>query len=380
MKLRIKFFTAYLAILAMSGCHSQNRLKPSVHALVTSKHVAVCCQSKIPSRFASLHEGGTNIAVRTQLLSHEGMIYIEGGTYLMGADNDQAADDEYPKHKVTVKSLWMDKTEVTNAQFARFVKATGYVTTAERKADWEQLKKQLPPGTVKPDQNQLVAASLVFSAPEGPVNLSDYSKWWTWKKGADWKHPQGPDSNINGKENDPVVHVSFYDAMAFCKWTGKRLPTEAEWEWAARGGLQNKIYPWGNEPVEANKPKANSWQGQFPSQNTMWDRFYRVAPVATFAPNGYGLYDMAGNVWEWCSDNYAADYYHTVAELGLGNNPKGPLVSFDPDEPYAKKRVTRGGSFLCNDSYCSGYRVARRMKTSEDTGLENLGFRCVQDR
>ncbi|MBS1660269.1 MAG: formylglycine-generating enzyme family protein, partial [Bacteroidetes bacterium] len=289
----------------------------------------------------------------------------------------EAQPDEYPKHTVTVNGFWMDKTEVTNAQFAAFVKATGYITTAERKPDWEQLKKQLPPGTAKPDPSLLVAASLVFTPPDHPISLDDYGQWWSWKKGANWKQPQGPGSNIKGKDNYPVVQISWYDAMAYCKWAGKSLPTEAEWEFAARGGLSDNVYPWGNEKVNTGSAKGNFWDGHFPDHNTETDHYYHTAPVASFPSNGYGLFDMAGNVWEWCSDYYNHEYYH---ESGGLNNPKGPSKSYDPDEPYATKRVIRGGSFLCNDSYCSGYRVSRRMKSTEDSGLEHLGFRCVTRR
>lgn len=297
----------------------------------------------------------------------------------MGADNNQASQDEYPKHKVTVKGFWMDATEVTNAQFAAFVKATGYITTAERKPDWNELKKQLPPGTPKPDESMLVPASLVFSSPKHAVNLNDYSQWWTWEKGASWRHPEGLKSNLKGKENYPVVHISYYDALAYCKWAGKRLPTEAEWEWAARGGLKDKVYPWGNEPVDQGKAKGNFWQGHFPDRNDLKDKFYGLAPVKSFDPNGYHLYDMAGNVWEWCSDLYNYQYYSQLSKSGV-TDPKGPAKSFDPEEPYAKKHTVRGGSFLCNDSYCSGYRVSRRMKETEDSSSENLGFRCVKDK
>ncbi|MDB4901301.1 MAG: formylglycine-rating enzyme family protein [Mucilaginibacter sp.] len=341
---------------------------------------ALCCESNIPSRFPSLKSSQVMVIGPVKIKeAHAGMVWIKTGTFLMGGDNKQAAIDEYPKHKVTVDGFWMDATEVTNAQFAQFVKATAYITTAERKPDWTALKKQLPPGTPKPDDSLLVAASLVFAPPAHTVSLDDYSQWWEWKKDANWKHPHGPGSNIKGKENYPVVHISWFDAVAYCKWAGKRLPTEAEWEWAARGGLQNKLYPWGDEPVDEGKVKANTWQGHFPDQNTLRDKFYGLAPVASFAANGYGLYDMAGNVWEWCADYYNNKYYQTISRPGGIKNPQGPANSFDPDEPYAKKRVIRGGSFLCNESYCTGYRVSRRMKSTEDSGMEHLGFRGVQN-
>ncbi len=310
--------------------------------------------------------------------STAGMVYIPGGTFMMGGDNSQADKDEYPKHKVSIDGFYMDEHEVTNAQFQKFVDATGYVTTAEIKPDWEQLKKQLPPGTPQPPESQLVASSLVFTPPSQPVNLNDYSQWWSWVPGANWKHPEGPDSDIRGKENYPVVHISWDDASAYCKWAGKRLPTEAEWEFAARGGLKAKVYPWGDEGIAVGKPKANSWDGAFPNANSGRDGFADLAPVKQFAPNGYQLYDMGGNVWEWCSDWYRNDYYQAVNKPEGVKNPQGPADSYDPDEPYAPKKVARGGSYMCNDSYCSGYRVARRMKSSYDSGLSNMGFRCVK--
>lgn len=310
--------------------------------------------------------------------STKGMVYIPGGTFMMGGDNAQADKDEYPKHKVMVDGFYMDQHEVTNAQFKAFVDATGYVTTAEQKPDWEELKKELPPDTPKPDDSQLVPAALVFTPPNHAVNLQDYSQWWSWVPGANWKHPYGPKSDIKGKDNYPVVQVSWDDAMAYCKWAGKRLPTEAEWEYAARGGLKNEIYPWGNEGIAIGKPKANSFDGDFPYHNTGRDGFVGLAPVESFKPNGYKLYDMAGNVWEWCADWYRNDYYQSVTKPEGVKNPQGPSDSYDPEEPYAPKKVARGGSYMCNDSYCSGYRVARRMKSSYDSGLCNLGFRCVK--
>jgi formylglycine-generating enzyme required for sulfatase activity len=366
-----------LSGLIWSGCKQKQQSTSVTNQPTIVLKKAICCESGIPRRFASLGAHQIGVPDLNHDNSHKGMIWIKAGTFFMGADNKEAAPDEYPKHKVTVGGFWMDATEVTNAQFAKFVKATGYITTAEQKPDWNELKKQLPPGTPKPADSLLVAASLVFDPPKHAVDLNDYSQWWVWKKGANWRHPQGPGSNIKGKDNYPVVQISWYDAVAYSKWAGKRLPTEAEWEWAARGGLQNNIYPWGNEPIDKGKPKANTWEGHFPDQNTLRDKFYGLAPVASFPANGYGLYDMAGNVWEWCADNYDNNYYNTIANNQGIKDPQGPAKSYDPDEPYAKKRVIRGGSFLCNNSYCSGFRVARRMKSSEDSSLEHLGFRCV---
>jgi sulfatase modifying factor 1 len=344
----------------------------------------MCCESKIPSRFGDLKKI-TSDSTQNNFIknnsSHAGMVWIKGGTFMMGADNVQASPDEYPKHKVTVTGFWMDVTEVTNDQFEKFVHATGYVTTAEKDVDWNELKKQVRPGTPKPPDSMLMAASLVFHPATGKteVDLTDFSQWWKWKRGANWRHPQGPESNIKGKGNFPVVQVSWDDAIAFCKWSDKRLPTEAEWEYASRGGLENNIYSWGNEPVEEGRPRCNFWQGNFPVTNELTDKFYGSAPVKSFLPNGYGLYDISGNVWEWCSDWYRNDYYQKVNSSNGILDPKGPDKSYDPAEPFSPKRVTRGGSFLCNENYCSGYRCARRMKSSPDTGLEHLGFRCVNN-
>jgi len=307
-----------------------------------------------------------------------GMVWIPNGTFMMGSIGPQARPDESPVHPVKVDGFWIDQTEVTNAQFAAFVEATGYVTTSEKPVNWDEMKKQLPPGTPKPHDSLLQASSLTFKTTNGPVDLNNYAAWWEWKPKASWRQPRGKGSSIQGKEDHPVVHVSWDDANAYAKWAGKRLPTEAEWEWAARGGLKNKKYPWGDEEITTGKVKANSWEGSFPYDNTSKDLFFYSAPVKSFEANGYGLYDMAGNVWEWCSDWYHYDYYKTL-EGKETTNPKGPDNSYDPYNPYIAQRIIRGGSFLCNDTYCSGYRVASKMKSSPDTGSQHTGFRCVKD-
>ena len=312
---------------------------------------------------------------KDKLVSKEGMVFIPGGNFDMGGDNEEARSDEFPKHQVTVSSFWMDIAEVTNSQFKKFVDATGYTTTAERKIDWDEISIMLPPDTPKPHDSLLSPASLVFKEVS-TSNLNDYSKWWSLVKGANWKQPFGPGSDIIGKENFPVVHVSWEDANAYCEWSGKRLPTEAEFEFASRAGKINSVYTWGNEKVDNGVLKANTWDGEFPKKNTIKDKFYYAAPVKSFKPNNYGLYDLAGNVWEWCSDWYHANYYSMLPKQG-SVDPIGPDASYDPVEPFSEKKVIRGGSFLCNDSYCSGYRNAARMKTTPDSSSLHTGFRTV---
>jgi formylglycine-generating enzyme required for sulfatase activity len=307
-----------------------------------------------------------------------GMVWIPGGEFAMGTDSDLGWPDEKPAHRVRVDGFWMDRTEVSNAEFRAFVEATGYSTTAEKPPVWEELRKQLAPGTPKPPESRLVAGSLVFSPPKGEVNLRDFSRWWRWVPGASWKHPEGPGSDLTGKENHPVVQVSWDDAAAYAAWAGKRLPTEAEWEFAARGGLEGKPYVWGDEPPDPTR--ANLWQGRFPHENTAEDGYERTAPVASYPPNGYGLRDMAGNVWEWCSDYYQRDLYVRRVGKGVPVNPAGPASSSDPRHPFGSSRVQRGGSFLCCDSYCSRYRPSARHGCSPDSGMSHVGFRCVRSR
>jgi sulfatase modifying factor 1 len=302
-----------------------------------------------------------------------GMVWIPGGEFTMGGEDALARKNESPRHRVRVDGFWMDTTEVTNAQFRRFVEATGYVTVAERPIDWEELSKQLPKGTPRPPDEALRPGSAVFTPPSKPVSTNDAGQWWTWTDGANWRHPEGPGSSIEGKDRYPVVHVTHADAVAYCEWAGKRLPTEAEWEYAARGGLAGKVNVWGDEPIDPTR--ANTWQGEFPHQNLKEDGFVLAAPVGSFPPNGYGLFDMAGNVWEWCSDRYRPDEYtrrvQAAGKNGVSVNPRGPGGAAD-------QYVHRGGSFLCNDSYCASYRPSARMSTTGDTSLHHLGFRGVK--
>lgn len=313
-----------------------------------------------------------------------GMIWIPGGEFTMGGFGPEARPDEFPRHRVRVSGFWIDETEVTIAQFKVFVAATGYVTTAEKAPDWEEMKKQLPPGTPKPDASVLVAGSLVFTPTKRPVPLDDWGQWWSWVPGANWKHPLGPRSNvIDDTEYDqhPVIHVSWDDAVAYARWAGKRLPTEAEWEFACRGGKEGLRFQWGEEPPsqsDGSEFKANLWQGGFPYENHPADGFILTAPVKSFPANSYGVYDMIGNVWEWTADWYRADAYVSASKTGVDVDPKGPESSFDPAEPHAPKRVIRGGSFLCDVVYCSSYRPSARMRTAPDSGQTHLGFRCVK--
>lgn len=372
--MNMKLFSLIILSFIFYSCQtSQNTKKRDI------KDDATCCLPKSNNRYQVNKAPSIQTSMKVEK-ALDGMVLIPGGTFRMGAREKKfARADELPTHPVSVDSFYMDQQEVTNAQFAIFVEATGYVTIAERKPDWNEIKKQLPPGTPKPDDSLLIAASLIFSPPAQTVQKKDYHSWWKWQAGANWRHPSGPDSNLKGMDNYPVIHIAWQDAVAYAKWAGKRLPTEAEWEYAAIGGNDRNIYPWGSEGVAEGPIKTNYWQGSFPYFDQGSDGWVGLAPVMQYPPNHYGLYDMAGNVWEWTSDWYHHDYYQTASQTSPSLNPQGPIESYDPDEPYTAKKSIRGGSFLCNDSYCAGYRTSSRMKSPIDTGMSHLGFRCVKD-
>jgi len=307
------------------------------------------------------------------------MVWIPGGEFSMGSTVESESlcglpgvtRDALPVHRVYVDGFWMDATELTNEEFEKFVRATGYITVAERTPTKEEFPSAPP--------ENLVAGSTVFTPTKNTVALDNYYQWWRYQPGANWRHPEGPQSNIKGKEKHPAVQIAYDDALAYAKWAGKRLPTEAEWEFAARGGLTGKLYSWGDDFRPKDKPMANTYQGKFPVRDTGADGFAGVAPVASFAPNTYGLYDVAGNVWEWVNDWYRPDYYAELAKAALSRNPRGPESSNDPSEPGSKKRVQRGGSYLCTDQYCSRYMVGTRGKGEISTASNHLGVRLVMD-
>ena len=307
----------------------------------------------------------------------EGMRWIDAGEFTMGSDAPGAMANERPEHRVKVGGFWIDEQPVTNERFERFVRATGYRTTAERVPEWEELRKQLPPGTPKPDPSVLVPGSSVFVAPAGPVPLDDIEAWWRWVPGASWRHPEGPGSSIATRALHPVVHVSWDDAAAYAKWAGRQLPTEAEWEFAARGGLERQRFNWGHQRNPGGRFMANTFQGDFPFRQSAADGFPGTSPVRAFPPNGYGLYDMASNVWQWTADWYRASTFAERASEGVCVNPPGPADSIEA-ESALPRRVVKGGSFLCHESYCESYRPSARRGTPPDTGSSHVGFRLVK--
>jgi formylglycine-generating enzyme len=305
----------------------------------------------------------------------DNMVLIKGGTFSMGSENFYP--EEKPVHQVTVSSFHIDKHVVTNAQYQKFITETGYVTVAERPlnaADYPGVQPEL-----------LAPGALIFKKAKGPVNLKSYFNWWAWMPGTNWQHPAGPESSIVGLENHPVVHVAYEDAEAYAKWAGKELPTEAEWEYAARGGLEGMSFTWGNEDKQLTQPMANTWQGEFPYQNLMIDKYEGTSPVGSYAPNGYGLYDMAGNVWEWTSDWYvqhldeSANKVKSCCTSHVNPRVVSPEQSYDLAQPDIKipRKVVKGGSHLCAPNYCLRYRPAARQPQMIDTGMTHIGFRCI---
>ena len=367
----------------MSSCSQQERWLV-IFAMIIACLVPETEAGQAPLSQCSAFAPTVEDAVPARQPDPDEMVWIPGGEFPMGCDacsTDSCSGkqagmiDARPIHRVYVDGFWRDKTVVTNEQFAKFVEATGYVTVAERPPRAEDF-----PGAPK---ENLVAGSVVFAPPDGPVPLGNQYRWWTYVKGASWRHPFGigPQSGLEGKGKRPVVHIAYEDALAYAKWAGKRLPTEAEWEFAARGGLSGKLYPWGDEFMPGGRWMANTFQGHFPYQDTAEDGFAGIAPVAQYPPNGYGLYDMAGNVWQWCSDWYRADAYQAYAASHIAvRNPQGPESSLDPAEPTQKKRVQRGGSFVCSEQYCTRYLVGSRGKGEESSGSNHVGFRCVRSK
>ena len=363
LKIMLLLKKVYFIALIVLVISCKSKTDPSKETLDNSKIIEQSSSKKAPGR------------------TPEGMVWIPGGEFIQGAvpNDGMAMSHEKPAHKVYVDGFFMDIHEVTNAQFAKFVEETGYVTVAEREIDWKEMKKQLPDGMEKPHDSILQPGSLVFKKTKTSVpNLYDYSQWWEWRIGANWKQPHGPGSDIQGKGDHPVVHIAYEDAQAYCKWAGRRLPTEAEWEYAARAGKDESIFFWGDD-ISQLSSHANTWEGEFPVSNTKADGHEYRAPVMSYPKNDYGLYDMAGNVWEWTTDWYNAKYYEEAASLGLVINPQGAKEAYDLQNSLTPQKVIKGGSFLCNESYCASYRISARMATGMDSGAEHLGFRTVMD-
>lgn len=304
-----------------------------------------------------------------------GMKWIPGGSFAMGTDVPPGLPNEKPTRRIEVEGFWMDDHLVTNAEFKQFVDETSYITTAERKPNWESIKPFLPPNTPKPDDAEIAPGSLVFTPPQHPVGLNNLSDWWSWVEGANWKHPEGPKSDLSGRDDHPVVHVSWYDANAYAKWAGKRLPTEAEWEYASRGGLEGKRYSWGDEFLVDGKYMANTFQGKFPYSATPDDGYVGTSPVKSYPANGFGLYDTAGNVWEWTADEYHHVFGPETSLQALCTSPQSDLSNTTD-----VLRVIKGGSFLCHSSYCEGYRPSARRAETPNTTTSDVGFRLVKSK
>ena len=309
----------------------------------------------------------------------QGMIWVSGKSFTKGGKvgDNYAMERELPSHEVYVDGFFIDITEVTNKQFEKFVQETGYITIAERKIEWEEIKMNLPPNTPKPADSLLQPGSLIFNKEIKKVdNMGNYLQWWKWKIGANWKHPLGPGSTIVNMENFPVVHVAYEDALAYCEWAGRRLPTEAEWESAAQGNFNDAVFSWGNELSFLNQ-NANTWQGNFPIKNTVLDKHESIAAVKSYPPNSIGVYDMIGNVWEITSDLFNINHYKELDLNKSIKNPKGASSCYNPSNPYELQYIMKGGSFLCHDSYCASYRISARMGVSVGSASDHMGFRTV---
>ncbi|MEM1212756.1 MAG: formylglycine-generating enzyme family protein [Planctomycetota bacterium] len=353
-----------------------------IGVIPTPVHAQEACEScctAIPTRLSTITANPDTPAepINAEPQAPAGMVFIPAGEFTMGTDAPNTWPNEQPPHRVRLDGFWIDATEVTNAQFAAFVQATGYVTVAERAIDWEELRKQAPPGTPKPPDAMLAPGSVVFSPPKNPVPLNNFSAWWRWTPGANWRQPAGPGSSLDGKNHHPVVHIAWEDAAAYAQWAGKQLPTEAQWEYAAKGGNDTARFAWGDTFKPQGQTLANTWDGQFPHNNTLDDGHVLTAPVQTYPANGYGLYDMMGNVWEWTADYYREQRHAELAQRGLVVNPQGPATAADPANRGGVSRVVKGGSFLCHVDYCESYRPSARRGLPADTSLQHTGFRCV---
>ena len=363
-------------VTPMTTCNELGLPRPTVsdHSALHDPQIVESILRKVPARITNALQIEAPQSADAAPDQPEGMVWVRGGIAVMGSD--VGPPDEEPPHPIALDGFWMDATEVTNQQFKEFVDATGYVTLLERKPELRSIQpgSGLEQLAIMEEFNQPGSiCSLQLNSRDDIDPAKGAYSWWQYVPGADWKHPEGPDSNIENRMDHPVVHVSWPDAQAYCEWAGKQLPTEAQWEYAARGGRSGQFYPWGNDRNPDGTWKQNIWQGTFPIEDTGEDGFKTTSPVATFEPNDFGLYDMSGNVWEWCADYYQPDYYAVSPQL----NPPGPETSFDPQEPGIIKRVQRGGSFMCSEQYCIGYRVSARMKGEEDTGAFHTGFRCI---
>ncbi len=394
-------FVSLLSLTALAGCGGTNAPAPEVATAATDSAEETAppqaesgptndvsseaAASELSDKDASTAQSGDSnnskpIVTEPDVPRPLGMVWVPGGKFSMGSND--GFPDELPIHEVSLDGFWIDETELTVAEFKRFADATGYKTIAERAPKREDFADQLTPEQIAaiPEEN-LVAGSICFNPnfdretfpKDRRPQPHEIYLVWKYEKGANWRLPDGPGSSIEDRMDHPVTHVAYDDAIAYCEWAGKRLPTEAQWEYAARGGKDQWMYPWGNEREPGGKWMTNIWQGQWPFKNLVQDGFEKTSPVRSFEPNGFGLYDMSGNVWEWCYDWYREDYYAHSPQ----KNPFGPVDSFDPIEPNVPKRVQRGGSFMCNANYCKGYRVSARMKGDVMSGTWHCGFRTV---